>query len=151
MTTPKHIVVATDLSEASVAALREAGEQALQHAARLTVLHAYDPTPWVPPAMVPNPARAYASISAEMKEAIEGGLERRCQESLPEGLQNVKRVAHESTGPARGVCDYAKEAGADLLIVGTHGRTGVGRALLGSVAEQIVRHAPCNVMVVRSE
>ena len=51
--------------------------------------------------------------------------------------------------PAAAICADAKASGASLIIVGSHGRTGISRALLGSVAERVVRHAPCPVLVVR--
>ena len=51
--------------------------------------------------------------------------------------------------PASAICDVADEVGADLILVGTHGRTGVRRALLGSVAEKVVRDAGCPVLVMR--
>ena len=51
--------------------------------------------------------------------------------------------------PATAIVREAEKAGASLIIVGSHGRTGIARALLGSVAERVVRHAHCSVMVVR--
>jgi nucleotide-binding universal stress UspA family protein len=51
--------------------------------------------------------------------------------------------------PRREIVEEAKDWGADLIIVGSHGRTGILRRLLGSVAEHVVRHAPCSVEVVR--
>ncbi|MEM8607836.1 MAG: universal stress protein [Myxococcota bacterium] len=51
---------------------------------------------------------------------------------------------------AAAICDVARKNGASLIVMGSHGRTGVVRQLLGSVAENVVRHAPCSVMVVRS-
>jgi nucleotide-binding universal stress UspA family protein len=52
-------------------------------------------------------------------------------------------------GAWEGIVFAAKDEGCDLIVMGTHGRTGLGRVLLGSVAEQVVRHAPCAVLVVR--
>lgn len=51
--------------------------------------------------------------------------------------------------PARTIVDYAEEEGSDCIVIGSHGRTGVTRVLLGSVAEKVMRHAPCPVTVVR--
>ena len=51
--------------------------------------------------------------------------------------------------PARAILEVAEEVGADLILVGTHGRTGISRALLGSVAEKVVREAGCPVLVMR--
>jgi nucleotide-binding universal stress UspA family protein len=51
--------------------------------------------------------------------------------------------------PARAICDYAESHGVDLIVLGSHGRGGMERWLIGSVAERVVRHAACNVYVVR--
>ena len=57
-------------------------------------------------------------------------------------------VGHVRSGDsAREITTLARELGADLIIVGTHGRTGIGRVLLGSLAENISRHAPCSVLI----
>lgn len=52
---------------------------------------------------------------------------------------------------AKAICEEAKRANADLIIMGTHGRTGLGRLLMGSVAEYVVRKSPCPVMTLRGE
>ena len=54
-----------------------------------------------------------------------------------------------SNAPAQEIVDYAADIHADLIVVGTHGRSGVSRLLMGSVAEHVVRSAPCPVLVVR--
>ena len=58
-------------------------------------------------------------------------------------------VAYERGQEARGIIDYADENDVDLIVMGSHGRTGVSRVLLGSVAEKVVRRAPVPVLVVR--
>ena len=50
---------------------------------------------------------------------------------------------------AREIVELAKEKGVDLIVMGTHGRTGLGRMLMGSVAEAVVRHAPCPVFIFK--
>ena len=73
---------------------------------------------------------------------VEAGIEVRVEllrGSLPDAL--IDLLENPALGPPR----------AGLLIVGTHGRTGVARVLLGSVAERLVRHAPCPVLVIRPE
>src|SRR5262249_1612306 len=59
-------------------------------------------------------------------------------------------TATTSGVPAHAICAYAQRIGADLIVMGTHGRTGVSRAVLGSVAEATVRHARCPVMTIPS-
>jgi nucleotide-binding universal stress UspA family protein len=60
-----------------------------------------------------------------------------------------KRIELGDVAPT--VCRIADDVGADVIVVGSHGRTGFGRLFLGSVSEHIVRHAPCPVLVVRSK
>jgi hypothetical protein len=57
-------------------------------------------------------------------------------------------MAMTSGVPVHAICAYARRVGADLIVMGTHGRTGVSRAVLGSVAEAVVRHARCPVMTI---
>jgi nucleotide-binding universal stress UspA family protein len=56
----------------------------------------------------------------------------------------------EEGDPATEICRVANEAGCELIAIGTHGRTGLGRLLMGSVAEQVVRRAPCPVLTVKA-
>jgi nucleotide-binding universal stress UspA family protein len=60
----------------------------------------------------------------------------------------VRTLLREGT-PHRAIVDAAKQPGTDLIVMGTHGRTGMSRLLLGSVAELVIRHAPCPVLTVR--
>jgi nucleotide-binding universal stress UspA family protein len=55
----------------------------------------------------------------------------------------------EAGDPADVICRTAERLGSDVIVVGSHGRTGLGRLFLGSVSEHVVRHAPCPVLVVR--
>jgi Universal stress protein family len=57
-------------------------------------------------------------------------------------------TATTTGAPAHAICAYARRIGADLIVMGTHGRTGVSRAVLGSVAEAVVRHSACAVMTI---
>ena len=61
----------------------------------------------------------------------------------------VKKVTATSAAPATAIVDYAKSNGIDLIVVGTHGRRAVAHLLMGSVAERVVRTAPCPVLTVR--
>jgi universal stress protein A len=54
-----------------------------------------------------------------------------------------------SGAPATAICETAEKIGADLIVMGTHGRTGIAHVFLGSVAERTIRHAPCPVLTVR--
>ena len=63
---------------------------------------------------------------------------------------HAREVVRRSTSPATAITEYAEEAGIDLIVIGTHGRGLMGRFLLGSVAERVVRVAGCPVLVVRN-
>ncbi len=104
----------------------------------------------MPPATLPRDSAQEAERADHLRQAVTEALEQYCQQHLPDHA-DCTRVLREDISPVRGVCAVAKDAGADLLVVATHGRTGLRRMLVGSVAEGIVRHASCNVLVVRSE
>ena len=120
-----EILFPTDFSPASEAAGRVAREMALQAGARLHVLHV------VPPVTDP-------SLPAEQLARVARGL--------GDGLPVESALA--SGRAARHIVDYAREKQIDLIVVGTHGRTGISHAILGSVAEAVVRLAPCLVLTV---
>lgn len=140
-----RVIVATDFSEASEAALRAAARWAKHLSRPLTVLNVYDPAPLGPSAASPLPswpteagARAIEHEARDRVAALRDGI-----------LAGVdyEIATHDHPRAALGLVERANPD--DLLIVGTHGRTGVKRALLGSVAEQTIRHAPCTVLAVR--
>lgn len=68
---------------------------------------------------------------------------------VPTGVTVDRRV--EVGDPASAICDVAADSGADVIVVGSHGRGLIKRIVLGSVSEHVVRHAPCPVLVVRPE
>jgi nucleotide-binding universal stress UspA family protein len=150
MQKPTHIRVATDFSRSArpaVAAARLMGES---FGAPITLMHVYDPTPLVPPAVIPNPERMETSIGQELEAAALKELERIRDEQLA-GLADVKVEVVQHPSPHRAICDLARDRGANLIIVGTHGRTGIRHVLLGSVAERVVRHAHTSVLTVRPD
>jgi len=121
----RHVLFPTDFSAVSRRAGRRAADLARRFGARLHVLHV------VPPVTDPTPT----------PESL-----RRAVAELGAGLDVV--AATDSGTPARRITAYARRAGVDLIVMGTHGRTGFSRALLGSVAEAVVRLAPCEVLTV---
>ena len=68
---------------------------------------------------------------------------------LLKGVPEVELSVIQHPSPGRALVEMAEDEGADLVILGSHGRSGLSRAFLGSVAERVVRHAPCPVLVVR--
>jgi nucleotide-binding universal stress UspA family protein len=134
----QHLLVPVDFSETSLHALRLAVRLARHGKGRITLLHvgatAAEMASWS--AAVPEIMLSWhADMSAEQKHA----LERIAREEVPEDVAVTCEVRE---GWAAGtILDVAKEVRADAICLGTHGRTGVERVLLGSVAERVVRGA----------
>ena len=120
-----EILFPTDFSRASEAAGRIAREMAVQAGARLHVLHVVCP--------VTDPSLPAEHLAGAAR-------------SLADGLR--VETALLSGWAGRTIVDYAREKRIDLIVVGTHGRTGITHAILGSVAETVVRLAPCLVLTV---
>jgi len=128
-------------------------ERALEHAlsefpdAEVTVLNVIDPA-----------AAAYDSPMAAGPVGVEEWYEN-AEEAAEEIFETAREMAEEygkdidtatEVGqPARTITDYAEDEAFDQIVIGSHGRSGVTRILLGSVAETVVRRAPCPVTVVR--
>jgi len=135
----KKILVPVDFSDCSDKALLYAIPFARQFGAELTLLHVVQHYPSVPE-MYP--------IDVESIEDGKKGLEAlRLKVIDPIPCKTVLR----SGNPHIEIVNVAKELDIDLLILSTHGHTGLTRAILGSTAEQVVRHAPCPVLVMRME
>ena len=67
------------------------------------------------------------------------------------GVGEVELMIEQHASAAEGICEVAETSGADLVVLSTHGRTGLSHMLIGSVAERVVRHAPCPVLTLRSK
>lgn len=147
MSLPTHILVATDFSEASQPALRAAAAQAAASGSKISLAHVFDPTPMVPPAAIPAPRRMEDSIAKELSQKVEEELTRIRQAVFPE-VGDVQVVPLRHANAAFALCEYAENNGVDLIVLGTHGRTGLKHLLIGSVAERVVRHAHCPVLTV---
>jgi nucleotide-binding universal stress UspA family protein len=133
------ILHATDFSERSEEAFRVACSLAKDYAARVIVVH------------VPEPMAASIGMapSPPLPEGYRGGLEERLcrfQAAAPD-VRVECRV--EEGDAAMGIVRAARATQSDLIVIGTHGRTGLGRLLMGSVAENVLRTAPCPVVTVK--
>lgn len=144
----KHIVVATDLSPLSLCAVRYGCQLAKQFNAHLDLLN-----------VVSHPFSQFAMECRTDFEASFEDCERECREAAETALSevsidpltddsNITRIVLMGT-PISEILQYAKQKNADLLIAGTHGHSGLTHVLMGSVAERIVRHAPCPVLTIR--
>ena len=139
----KHILCAIDFSAASMRALTYAAAVAAWYESQLDVLHvvpAFDDAP------VSRHTGAGESSHPTSRQAIDSEI-RRSIESV--GAAGLKPTVLAQEGPAHElIVDRARTQGADLLVMGTHGRSGFNRLLLGSVTEKVLRTAPCPVLTV---
>ena len=144
------IVAATDLSPASLLAVDAAALLAKQFGGEVHLLYVYDPKLLSPMYAVPA-LGALADTSAEQPE-FERTVRLELEKVRAEHLAGAKveLAIERRANAADGICAYAGRIGADLVVVGTHGRSGVEHMLIGSVAEKVVRHAPCPVLTLRS-
>ena len=142
----KRVLVATDFGEASDVALRYGSELARQFGADLHVVHVIED--YITRAGV---AESYIDWGRWQAEAIATA-----ERDLTVLVSDEDRVSGKATVAAfvarsisGAVIEYAREHKIDLIVAGTHGRGVVGHLVMGSVAERLVRHAPCPVLTVR--
>jgi len=142
---PKNILVPTDLSEGAEEALDYACDLAKMFGAKIHLVNVIGiPALGVPELGVALTSTVIDQIIRDNQAALEKLAEsKKCRAQIGEVLLR--------TGDARDVINHAAaELGCDLIVMGTHGRRGVSRALLGSVTETVVRTAPCPVLTVRA-
>ena len=137
-----HVLVATDFSECSKTAVDAAIELAKRYDAALTLVH-----------VVEIPTYAYAG--SEWMPFDPTPLHEAARETMQKALADVQKTMPSAdaklqpAGPAwQRIIAVARDIGADLLVLGTHGRTGIKHALIGSVAERVVRHSPIPVLTI---
>jgi nucleotide-binding universal stress UspA family protein len=140
----RRILVATDFEESAEQAIACAVELARADGAELVLLHVYMDLPTYPEVA----AGRVEAIYEEQRRWVEGELERRARAARGRGLLASPLVRTGSPAPT--IARVAAEERADLVVVGTHGRSGLDRLVLGSVAERVVRQAPCPVLVVKA-
>jgi len=140
----KHILVPTDFSEYADYALDYAIGLAKALQARLIFLHVIQLTPMTTGDMFGYSLEIYLeAMQSEAQQHMQALLNRVHQEGLQGETVIVQGV------PFQIIVDMAESQDIDLIVMGTHGRTGLTHALMGSVAEKVVRLAPCPVLVTR--
>ncbi len=137
------ILVAVDFSEASKNALAYGRNLARAFGSRLHVLHVADvistsAAQFYPEGPGEPEAKATELATHQLRTYVDG-----------EGAGDARIAVRVAPDPAIEIVDYANDVHADLVVLGTHGRTGVSRFIMGSVAEHVVRTASCPVLVVR--
>lgn len=140
--TVRNILAPVDFSDASTLAVRHAKELALTYGSQVTLLHAVEEAVYpsaygVEAAPLPNP---------NIVDRVEKSLANMARDEI--GYEHVMVEATIGYAPSV-ILDHAETADIDLIVIASHGRTGLERMLLGSVAERVVRRAPCPVFVVK--
>ena len=145
------VVGATDFSDLSLPALQVAAIEARRRGAPLHLLHVFDTTVFAErraPATAMPYLQGKSWIALEGLDELQAIAKRRLDESLRQsGLPGETVIV--SGLAAVGITQYAESAGAELVVVGTQGRSGLKRLTLGSTAAEVIDRAPCSVMVVR--
>ena len=146
MDLPKRILVPTDFGASSDRALAYAVKLAKALGAELVVLHAYE----IPVVGFPDGALvATPALAARITDGAQPGVRRALEAHASAGVPMQSLVKQGPTW--RTILDTATEVGAEMIVMGTHGRHGLPRALLGSVAEKVVRAATVPVLTVHVE
>jgi nucleotide-binding universal stress UspA family protein len=144
----KRILVPTDLSEFSQHAVRYGCEFARRFLAELHLLTVVQDVV----ALIPEPGMAFPApgeYMQELRDASQQALARLPEGPLGEGL-TITREVRVGT-PFLEIVRYARDMDADLVVIGTHGRSGLAHVLLGSTAEKVVRKSNCPVLTVRPQ
>lgn len=156
MSTLKHILLPTDGSEGARKAAAFTGQLARGLGARVTVLTVHSDDIFLPDVWGPGEwpiASPYAGMTVDELRAM---IEARSNEKelpatlaalgeLPTSVSQVQRWGHA----AETICAYAVDNAVDLIVIGSHGRSGLARLLMGSISQQVATHATCPVTIVR--
>ncbi len=143
----KHIVLATDGSPASAHAAQLAVDLARVHGAKLTAVFVVDPYPYIGVGEInPMGFQAYMSAAQEQAAQAHGQVEALCKQGQAVTL-DARLV--EDVGAANGIVQTAEAIGADLVVLGSHGRGGIARLMLGSVSTKVVAESKVPVLVTR--
>jgi nucleotide-binding universal stress UspA family protein len=142
----QHVLVAVDDSDRSSEAIEFACTEYPD--ARITALHVLDPGDFYAVSGIEGTAMAnYDEIRSHHEDRAEGILETAREQAAEHGIEI--ETDHVVGSVSRSIVDYAAEGDIDHIVVGSHGRTGASRILLGSVAETVARRSPVPVTIVR--
>ena len=142
----KKIIMPTDFSEPSLAAIKPALQLAQHFSAKIIVVHVVSPVPMIP-GMTTPPAVSGLQLLKDMQAASENAIEK----LVKERMAGVKVGYFVLQGkPADEIVNVSGNESADLIIMSTHGESGLQRLVLGSVAGKVVRLADCPVLTVKN-
>jgi nucleotide-binding universal stress UspA family protein len=142
----KNILVATDFSEPSAVALNYGRDLARSYDASLHVVHVMEDL-----LALHGPEIGFAY--SDVQRNIEAGMRRDLDATLSaedRRTLDARTVITRASNVSHAITKYARDNATDLIIVGTHGRGAIERFLIGSVAERVMRTAPCPVLIVRT-
>src|ERR687889_394264 len=146
---PTKILLATDGSKEAALAVRTAADIAQRTGSELHVVHVGSSLEYVgmgPPLIGDIPAPTQEQLSAEARGLLDAEVEQ------VKAVGGTVAQAHLGVGaPDREIVELAEKLSAGLIVIGSRGRGGIRRALMGSVSDSVVRHAHCTVLVVRAE
>jgi len=144
MITVKTILVPTDFSECSDAAVKYGLALANAFGATLHLLNVVQD-----PYTMPYGADGFVAPEHDLLDEWRAEAKRRLEAAAPSGFESRTVTATRVGSACPEIVRYAIDRHIDLIVLGTHGRGAIGHALLGSVAERVVRTAPCPVLTVR--
>lgn len=140
----KKILVPTDFSEHSEKAVQYGAALAAKFGAELHLLHSLETIPILGGEGSFYPPESKAELEAAAVKQLDD-----LKRTITDDVKVVRQAKHGH--PFVEIVRYAKDTGIDLIVIGTHGRGAIAHMLLGSVAERVVRKAPCPVLAVRDE
>lgn len=148
----KKILCPTDFSEPSYEALKVANELALHFSSELFVLHAVAPIPSAnvsPPPAGKAPSKGFniSLYRQQLEEISKRSLKKLVEQRIAKG-QKVHRIVVQGEASDQ-IIDAVEKQKIDLIVIATHGRTGWRRFIFGSVAEKVIRLAPCPVLTIQ--
>lgn len=146
---PKQILVPTDFSPSAWTAVQDGAAIADAYGAWLDVIHVWD----VPTFAVPGDMAGYGlpnSIIDALSAQAHSLMEEFLSEARAKGI-SIRNARVLAGNAPRAIVEAAKSGHYDLIVIGSHGRRGLTRAMLGSVAERVVRHAPCPVLIATAQ
>ena len=141
----RKIVCPVDFSEGSKEALRNACDLALQSGAALRLVHIWEVPLWLTSSQLP----VSPDVVQQLVDLDQQNLDAALAEAKQAGVKNVTAELLRGVAWDEIVRLAKTDPQVDLIVMGTHGRTGLRHALIGSVAEKVVRYAPCRVLVTR--
>jgi universal stress protein A len=141
----RRILAPTDFSELSKQGLKSALELAEAFGAKLLLLYVVEPPPYPVEGIVPS--HLGATMLDDLERQATNDLAQMLSETQASQMDVARRVVVGI--PYRKIVDVAEEEKIDLIVMTTHGRTGLSHLVMGSVAEKIVRTAPCPVLTIR--